>query len=641
MWHPELLPERVVRAWYQESIPAGEVSEWPSGGVKPTVAAQPEPGLRPTKLPDNRGVLFRRSERQALVWSVEQDAPYLYRWWLVIARCAGQDVPPGEEVPVVTVNGADGGPGYRQPRVAFRPGESRIVAQFNDGQFKTEGGRCSPSGEEWTVIVGYRRGYLLQVVVNGEKSAGQELRGIAPNLAKSQSFMGDVNAVMPADVAIDCVIFGQGEPDDAFIERLTGWAMWRIGRQSELALNHRYRTAAPAAADDVEPTRFAFDARAWTAWTLAAQAGRYSHRGKAAPSTAGYSTVFFDDFVVHSVVDDLSGAPGSVWYAPTHLGNIGANARAQRVAARPSSYVHDARNHTLALRLLNENGWKTGALSSVNNNGQGRFWGKGIFEIRARFPAIPTPRPGFFPAFWAYGREHLFWRTRNRLETDFWEYGGFEGAYININQHVHRPTLMALNEPGIIAKDVRYKIAGYRADGSNGFPRTVDIYDGEFHTWYTHVDDDVTYFVVDGLEVARVPTTAELVAPKYIMVDFALDATKGGAVADPAQTYDMVIDYIRVRQKESDLEKIPLGFSALPSLAGVATPGSRLTVNPNTSAGHIEYLWYRDGTPVADANGASYLLRAGDKGGKIRCQIRALSLIGQPEAWTQESETVA
>jgi beta-glucanase (GH16 family) len=461
---------------------------------------------------------------------------------------------------------------------------------------------------------------------------------LAPNRARSPSFFGDVHAPMGADVAIDCVLIGQGELNDAQIDKLTGWAMWRIGRQSALPDRHPYRHSPPRGADkNDQSARYVLDIGAWTALH---NADRFSNRGRSAPAVNDYVTVFFDDFTEDTVVDDLKGPPSSNWYAPTHLVGIGVDAKAQRRSDLPSSYVHDPAAHTLALRLHYNNGWKAGAFSSVNNNGQGRFWSKGIFEIRAKLPAVPPPRPGFFPAFWAYGREHLFWRTRNRLETDFWEYDGLDGTYINITQHIHKPTLGGYSDPGILTKDVRYKIAGYRLNSSNGFPRAIDVYDGQFHTWYAQIEDDYSYFVIDGLEVARVPTTLELAAPKYILVDFAYDKAKGRAALDLSQTYDMVIDYIRVRQTIADLQKAPPGFAALPVLSGKAAPGNTLTVIPETTARHIEYRWYRDGVSIIGELGASYLLRKDDSGHKIRCHVRALSLLDQPAAWTAESEIV-
>lgn len=550
LWSPDLFPEMIVKSWFQEDAADGPVASWQSGGVKPVVAFQGgDIALCPTRLPDGGGVLFSKGTKQALTWPVDKDAPYLHRWWLVIARCDMVANPTATNASVLCVNGANApGASYRQPRVAFKPSLGTFASQLNDGVTKTEEEACLPDFADWNVLVGYRRGFTMQAIVNGVRTPGQTVLGLMPNNVASLSFMGDMNTSMTTDVAIDCVILGQGELTDAQVDKLTGWAMWRIGRQESLPADHPYRDQAPMTDASDEPARYEFDAAAWAAWAAIGNE-RFVNRGKAAPPIVGYSTVFFDDFLTNTVVDDLSGAPGSNWFAPTHLVGVGVQATAQRVTATPSSYVHDAANHTLALRLLHSNGsWKTGAFSSINNNGQGRSWGKGIFEIRAKLPAIAAPRPGFFPAFWAYGTEHLFWRTRNRLETDFWEYDGLNGAWINISQHVHKPSL-SFTSPEVLDSDVSDKIAGYTVGPANGFPALVDIYDGQFHTWYAQIEEDFSYFVIDGLEVARVPTSQELAANKYIMVDLALDAAKGQATPDPLQTYDMVIDYIRVRQK--------------------------------------------------------------------------------------------
>jgi hypothetical protein len=638
-WHPDLFPEMIVKSWYQEDLAEGEVSSWQSGGVKPVAAMQDEPSLRPTKLQNNGGVLFKKDTKQALTWPADNEAPYLHRWWLVIARCDSAANTDADLVSVLCVNGAEGGPVHRQPQVCFKPSAGTFVSQLHDGKLKREEAKCSTDFDDWNVIVGYRRGFVTQAIVNGVKTAGQTILALTPNRMESQSFMGDVNNPMKADAAIDCVIIGQSELNDAQIDKLMGWGMWRVGRQADLPDDHPYRKSPPSAVDaNDNPTRYAFDSAAWGSWAAIGDE-RYAHRGEAAAPITGYTTVFFDDFESNSVVDDSKGAQSSIWYAPTHLTTVGVDAQTQRASVSPSSYIHDAASHTLALRLLYKGRWRTGAFSSVNNNGQGRCWGKGIFEIRARLPKISAPRPGFFPAFWAYGKEHLFWRTRNRLETDFWEYDGLNGAYINISQHVHKPRL-GYADPQIEPSGVHRKIAGYQVDPSNGFPGTIDIYDGEFHTWYAQIEDDYSYFVIDGHEVARVPTTPELAAKKYIMVDFAYDEKKGLAPPDPSQTYDMVIDYIRVRQTEADLTRVPPGFTALPAFSGQPSPGQALTVAPNVVASQIECLWYRDGVPIVGETGITYELGSRDVGHKIRCHVRAVSEFDQPEAWTPESETV-
>jgi hypothetical protein len=630
---PFLDPEMIVKSWFQEDVTEGVVASWQSGGVKPVVAVQPDITLAPTKLPAKGGVLFKKGTQQALTWAFDNDAPYLHRWWLVIARADSAGNTAVDSASVLCVNGAEGGPVCRQPKVAFRPGAGTFATQMHDGTARTEEAPCSAAFADWNVLVGYRRGFRLQSVVNGIKSPGQTFLGLVPNTAAPKSFMGDINNPMKADVAIDCVILGQGELNDAQIDKLTGWAMWRVGRQATLPVDHTYRNAAPLTVDaNDNPTRYAFDADAWATWAATTNEVKFAHRGEPATPENGYTTVFFDDFVAPSVVDDAKGPPSSIWYAPTHVGSaVGGAATAQKVSAVPSVYVHDAANHTMAIRLLhNGTKWWTGAFSSVNNNGQGRSWGKGIFEIRCKMPAIASPRPGFFPAFWSYGLENLFWRTRNRLETDFWEYDGLNGAWINITQHVHKPRIET-SIPGIVQTEQEDKIAGYEVGPLNGFASKIDIYDGEFHTWQARVEDDLTYFNIDGLEVARIATSQELAAKKYIMVDLAYAVNKGLATPDPAVTYDMTIDYIKVMQKEADLAVVPSAFSALPSIASVS---GGLIVTPNVTASQIEYLWYRDGVPVVGATSAFYAVGAEDAGHAVRCHVRAPSLLDQPEAWS-------
>jgi hypothetical protein len=116
-WHPNLFPEMIVKAWYQEDLPEGKIASWQSSGVKPAAATQSVQSWCPTKLANGGGVLFKKGTMQALTWGADPDAPYLHRWWLVIARCDFSDSTSQSEVSVLSVNGDGSGPTYRQPRV--------------------------------------------------------------------------------------------------------------------------------------------------------------------------------------------------------------------------------------------------------------------------------------------------------------------------------------------------------------------------------------------------------------------------------------------------------------------------------------------------------------------------------------------
>ncbi len=523
-----LVPEEmIVKAWYQEDLADGPVASWTSSGVKPVAATQTDPLLQPTKLAGAAGVLFSAGTKQALTWAVDTDAHLLHRWWVAIARCPAATIPAGASTNVVCINGVSGNGATRQPQVVFRPSLMTSKTSDSTGVIQVDGS-CSTDASVWNVIVGWRRGWETQACVNGVNAPAAPLLGWASNNVASASFMGDMITNLPTNVAIDCIIIGQGELTNAMIDKLAGWGMWRVGRQAELPLTHPYRNAAPTGMED--PQRFAFDQAAYDTWLSDTNTIRYTHRGGPAPSRAGYVNVFVDNFSAMSVVDDLTGGSTANWYAPTHLSNIGAGGQ------------------TLTLRLYATAGgsWRTGAFSSINKNGQGRAWGKGIFEMRAKFPLMSSPRPGFFPAFWAYNLESLFWRTRNRLEYDFYEYDGLNGAFINTSAHVHSGTL-AFSDPDILAVGVSKKIAGYQIGPATGFPALIDIYDGQYHTWAFQIEDDFTYITIDGLEVGRCPTSEELLQPKYIMVDWALRLSENPG--DVTQTYDMTIDYIKVMQK--------------------------------------------------------------------------------------------
>ena len=220
------------------------------------------------------------------------------------------------------------------------------------------------------------------------------------------------------------------------------------------------------------------------------------------------------------------------------------------------------------------------------------------------------------------------------------ELAGYHPSWINVVQHVHPNVLGVPEEPAIEKQNKFEKIAGYPLNSENGFPNFLgageSLFDGEFHTWYMRIDEDLTYVVVDDLELVRVPTARELVQPKYIMTNLAYDSKHGSREAVESETFDMKIDYIRVRQRESDLEVVPEGFAARPTIAGAGEAGEMLTVGAHAAASQIDYFWYRDGIPIADALGATYVPTVADIGHKIRCQVRALSLRDEPDAWTGE-----
>lgn len=704
---PHMQAEFVSRAWYQESLPVGPVSSWDGFGFEtnPTaeLAVQTNTVRQPVKLAGaggspGSGVFFAASTGPAtspcLTWPNDNDAHVANRWWLVIARCA--PFTGSNPTNVLCINTNSGGAASRQPRISFTS-DGTMYSAWNDSVgARIAAAPCVLDGTTWNVLVGCRRGYTIQTIVNGGTPVKvTDFGGCVDAASGNGSFFGEANVTLPSDMAIDCVLFGQSELNDAQIDKLVGWGMWRVGRQADLPVGHPYRTvrpwggATPTTDANDNPARYMFSRLEFEAWQKAmwgdppianeADQPRHVNRGNPAPAVTGYTTVFEDHFQNNQIVDYLTGPEGSVWYAPSINdatgnftnkvpGQVGVMAQATRPNVVPTNYVHfaDGTTHTMALRLLNPTGtaggWKTGAFQSANRNGIGRSWGKGIFEIRCKFPTAPSatrPWIGFFPAFWGYDVEHLNWLTRARIEIDFLEYDGKDGTFLNFSQLIHGGELPDKTNqiytpfPGIPLDFPNQKIAGYPIGPANDFPAIIDIYDGQYHTWECRIEDDFTYMVIDGLEVVRCPTTRELACEKYIQVDLAYSPSPPipmqeahGIPAALTDVFDMTIDYIRVRQKTTQLAIVPTGFSARPTISGTVAVGSVLTVAPNTIGSQIEYRWYRtNGVPIISPIAGpiisnTYTVTADDIGHGIRVHVMNRSILNRPFAWTADTATV-
>lgn len=634
----------IVTSWYQEDVAEGLVATWASGGIKPKTANQANAALQPTKLANRRGVMFSVGTTQNMQWATDSDAPNLHRWWIGIARCNTSLITGGNTVIVANVNGASGGATNCQPAMYFLANTklSSIISDSTASRFVSVD--CSSDVETWNVLVGHRRNGIHHAWVNGVAGTSVPHHSWSPNNSGGTlSFFGNWFSNSKSDMAIDCWITGQSELSDDQVDKLVAWGMWRCGRAADLSGTNPYKTALPVTVDD--PYRYyEWDSAAWDAW-VASITTRYDHRGEAAPAITGYSTVLFDDFINHSVVLDLAGEESNIWFAPTWLNVVNVMASAQLPSATPTSYVHDAVNHTMSLRLLYSAGWKSGAFMSVTKQGaQGRTWkGATIFEIKAKFRKNGVDggfvAPGLFPAFWSYGIVHQMWRTRNRIETDFLEYD-HNGDFINTTQHVHSGHLL-FSDPGVSTTNPSQGIADFyvRTATDPDISGTIDAYDGNYHIWYMQIEDDYTYVVLDGEEMTRVATSQELSAEKYIMCNLAYSTPSHGSAALTTDTYDMCIDYIRVRQKEVDLAVVPAEFTARATLSGTAMDGEALSVTPNTT-GQLTYRWYRDGVPLVGQILSAYTLTADDIGHKVRCHVQNFSYNTRPYSWTAESATV-
>lgn len=648
--------EMVNVSWKQEDVAEGPVSAWPPVGCRPRTPSQADPALQPTRLPGNGGVKFAKGTTQKLSYSGDGEAYMGFRWWVVIARCDGANNPNATAVKVGVWNTRGTTAANSQPYLYFNPKESKFYTQWADGAARKESVACSNNFDDWNIIVGHRRGWNVQISVNGVKSSGQTLKSINA-ISGGTCHIGEdtTTTVIPADIAIDCIIFGHAELTDALFAKLEGWAAHRVGRQAALPVDHPYRTNPPMEEPADQLPRQMYTNQEWWDWG-ASLVNKYALMGTPAPAPVGYSTVLFDDFTTNNtIVQALTAGKAGLWYAPGGVSGINVNAGTSLPTDPVNAYIWDGVS-AMSLRLFWTSGigWKSGSFASVDNQGRGRWWKKGIFEVRCKFPLSPTGDNkypvGFFPApLWSYCKEFLYWRTRNRVETDFLEYDNKNGLWLNTTMHCHgmQPSYdnygfwpgvthdLGATPPG----QSSYKLVGREVNTANGFPFDVNIYDGEYHVWRFVVEDDLTTMIVDGHYVAQCQTSKQLLQPLYLLCDFAYRSADG--IADTSQHYDMTLDYIKVMQKESELQAVPSGFSGLPTLSGIFAQGETITVTPNVTDSQIEYQWYRDAFPIfAATDQSSYTLTAAEVGKKLRVHVRAVGLYGQPEAWTMETAPI-
>jgi len=138
----------------------------------------------------------------------------------------------------------------------------------------------------------------------------------------------------------------------------------------------------------------------------------------------------------------------------------------------------------------------------------------GYFEMRAKLPNAG----GAWPAFWL-----LPVSGSNPPEVDILETKG--GDPNNTYMTLHNASL-----PGKAVNDIAYT------------PNAA----GEFHTYGLRWDASFITWYIDGGEVYRIPTPADMNQPMYVLVNLAVGGTFGGVVDDTAlAATGFQLDYIR------------------------------------------------------------------------------------------------
>ena len=665
LWSPTLFPWILATAFFQEDVAEGPVATHVARGIAPYIAKQKNWRFQPSKLPNNQGIQFDAFGEQHLTFQYIRDSIRLYRWCLAILRVKddGQSEKPSQ---ILNINfGKDAS--SRSPGIQYWPktfGEPQLDMIWHSAKKEKGTVRAALSntgftsdGQTWNCCLTYRRNGRLFASVNGVDSGykNDQKSWTWPVADKGPNSIIGGRSGLECEWAYDCIILGQTELTEATTAKLEGWAMWRAGRQSDLPQEHPYRSAHPVVDEEDFPYIYQFGSKQWLAWgaTLANKSAAQSIGQPKQPDT-GYERVFFDDFRSNSLADsDVVPNKLANWYAPGWNTAVGGSA--QLLPPRHEFKLFSHNPHpaeegiqsggmlTLSLKAY-KNRWYGPSIYSIDDTGKGNSWeGEAIFRLRCRAPKYDEISGGFFPAFWAYALQPLFLRHLERIEIDFWEFEGKNPYWINGgSSHVHAAHYR--NKLGHLEKDAkRFKILGINMTPNEAsLHKPLSFWDGQWHTWEFRIDHDQTYLnvilEVDGseewIELYRCATPKEFLERKYLIIDYALRANDG--LPDPSRSHDIDIDFIEVLQKTRDLAAPSTFFKSLPKLIGEPVSDSTIEckIDLQQSIKDVWYHWYVDGYPRVAGLSPKFQLTAEDRGRNIRCMVRAVGAINQPEAWS-------
>lgn len=655
-WGIDVFPEWIMTAYLQEDVSPGSVALQPTRGTIDKPASQDNDQLIPRKASNGSGVEFAANSGHFLTMTGERDARWNYRWCLMTFRInarSGKD----QQTVLLDLNSGNRS-NMSSPKIWFNKSTGLNIQYvgYNKGLDKRVMSTKAviADGKTWNVLVcGIRYGQMYASV------NGVELESQKPQLprfsgewlqGKFTSQIGDTSGGNMS-WAYDAVVFGQTEPTEAMVRKLTGWAAHRLGFTQNLPKDHPYKTSRPIVDAEDFPYRYLHDDEKWMAWgqSLKKDVTRVNAGGERF-EPHGFERVFYDDFRADRVKASTSGE-GDLWVGPGFNIAVGMDAQLVAPGNKPDVYTYDANNKLQTLSLVKQgNRWRGSAFYSVNDLGHGYTWkGAKIFRLRCMFPNVEQENlgGGLFPAFWSYDPDFLFWRTANRIEVDWFEFDGKSASWYNgIASHVHY-----CHVNNIFAKNPkRYKsfkvYSGLLNEEKGKIPGGLKFWDGEYHTWEFIVEDEMTYVNVTikdqsgrekWVEVCRSPTAPIYLENLDLQFDYALKANQGLPKDDQRQ--DFTVDWVEVLQKTTDIQKLPQQFSARPRLTGDHRVGGTITCQANVKdATDVRYFWYADGYPLTYGPSNTWQVTPDEKGKELRCRVMVVGALNRPEAWSMPTK---
>lgn len=170
--------------------------------------------------------------------------------------------------------------------------------------------------------------------------------------------------------------------------------------------------------------------------------------------------------------------------------------------------------------------WRSGLICSVDTRGNGFAQQYGYFACRAKLP----DGKGVWPAFWlasAFDRDTPGASGGHSIEIDVIEYYGHAPNGYQAAMHVWEP------EP-------------HRGSGNSIWTKERECSSG-FHDYGVLVEEELTTFYFDGIEVWQVPTPESHKHPLMLLVNLALGS--GWPIDETPNPCQMEVDWVRVWAK--------------------------------------------------------------------------------------------
>ena len=394
------------------------------------------------------------------------------------------------------------------------------------------------------VIATWREDGIILASFDGSPpvETGTNVTFNAPREPKDGQIGGDV-----AFKAGDLIIC-QNEIGQSRIDKLVGWAAHKYG--ITLDSSHPYAIAPPVKAPDDALPYVETSREKWAAITTYFKGSEteprqlWDHQGTPW-DMSDWSLIFHDPFDTMSVTDEEQGE--GPWWAPVHPAGTGV-AQLGRVDSDPPAFTQSGSELTLHLRELSNGRFRGAVMASCNLDGRGRLY-EAPFAVlwKARMRDNGNPA-GAWTAFWMKSVNEFIRLTESECEMDFLESVNWDPDGIDFTQHVINAWRKL---PGRWEKR-HYLSKFFRIGEGTDTPWTpTNLWDDQWKWYGATVERDfvrVFFGTSDDqiLEVARWPSTVEVLKPQWLIADIARHHSRKD---ETAGHYELIIDDCWVYQK--------------------------------------------------------------------------------------------